>query len=131
VTETTGGGALRALICDDDPLTRRVVTDLLVEAGYEVVAELDTAPPVIELARTIQPAVIVLDVSLMGMTGIEAIPAIRSAAPDCAIVVYSAFDSVRFEATNAGAAAVVDKMHPDELQRVLGEIAREHGSTSR
>lgn len=119
---------MRALVCDDDPLTRRIVTDLLADNGFEVVAELETAPPVIDLARTVKPDVVVIDVSLMGMTGIEAIPAVREAAPDCSIVVFSAFDNVRHEATAAGAAAVVDKTQPDELQRVLAEIVRERGS---
>lgn len=119
---------MRALVCDDDPLTRRVVSDLLTDCGFEVLAELETAPPVIDLARTTHPDVVILDVSLMGMTGIEAIPAVRDAAPDCSIIVFSAFDSVRTEATAAGAAAVVDKTHPDELQRVLLEIVRERSA---
>lgn len=120
---------MRALVCDDDPLTRQVVSDLLTDNGFDVLAELETAPPVIELARSIQPEVVVLDVSLMGMTGIEAIPAVREAAPDCSIIVFSAFDSVRSEALAAGAAAVVDKTQPDELQRVLAEIVRERNAS--
>lgn len=120
---------MRALVCDDDPLTRQVVTDLLTDNGFDVLAELETAPPVIELARAIQPEVVVLDVSLMGMTGIEAIPAVRDAAPDCSIIVFSAFDSVRSEALAAGAAAVVDKTQPDELHRVLAEIVRERNAS--
>lgn len=114
----------RALVCDDDPLIRRVVSDLATEAGFSVLAELDTAPPLIELARSLQPDVIVLDVSLMGMTGIEAIPALREQAPECALIVYSSFDSVRGEALAAGADACLDKTHPDELAAELALVAQ-------
>lgn len=118
---------LRALVCDDDPLTRQVVSDLLTDIGFRVVAELDVAPAVIDLAHIVHPDVIVLDVSLMGMTGIEALPALRAAAPGCAVIVYSSFDTARAEALQAGAVAVVDKTRPDDLEQELRRLAEARG----
>lgn len=122
----TAGAGLRALVCDDDPLTRRVVGDLLHDTGFDVVAELDVATAAIDVARSVRPAVVVLDVSLLGMTGIEALPALRAVAPDCAIVVYSSFDNARSEALAAGATAVVDKTRPDDLEAALRTVAEAH-----
>lgn len=109
----------RALICDDDPSIRRVVGGLLVGRGFDLVAEVDTATDAVRVATLCQPDVVVLDVALVGMTGIEAIPALRAAAPACVIIVFSGFDTVRREALDAGADAVIDKTSPAELDDTL------------
>lgn len=113
----------RALVCDDDPSIRRVVGALLAELGYEIVAEVDLATDAVEVASFTKPDVVVLDVALMGMSGIEAIPHLRAAAPASAIVVFSAFDCVRAEAMAAGACAVVDKTAPLDLDAALHRLA--------
>lgn len=113
----------RALVCDDDPMVRRVVSGLLTSLGYEVVAEVDLATDAVRVVELAKPDLVVLDVALMGLSGIEAIPTIRSISPDSRIVVFSAFDTVREDALAAGAVAVVDKSDPSALEEALRRLA--------
>ncbi len=116
-------GRLRALVCDDDAMVRRVVSGLLTGLGYLVVAEVDLATDALRVVELTKPHLVVLDVALMGLSGIEAIPSILSASPGTRIVVFSAFDTVRGDALAAGAAAVVDKSDPEGLEETLRQLA--------
>lgn len=120
--------ALRAVVCDDDPIARRVVGSVLAANGYEIVAEVDLALDALRVAEMTRPDVVVVDVALMGMSGIDVIPALREAVPECAVIVFSAFDAAREEALSAGAAAVVDKAQPDQLDDALQAVAAGRGT---
>jgi DNA-binding NarL/FixJ family response regulator len=115
-------GSLHALICDDDTMTRRVVATILEQEGFEVVGETELAIQAIELVRSLQPHVVVLDLALTGLSGTDALPDLQAAAPDCQVVVFTAWahDATTVAAT---AAAVVPKSEPEELAAVLREIA--------
>ncbi len=110
------------MVCDDDPVFRNVVGAVLESYGFEVAAAVGVATDAVRVAEMTQPRVVVLDVALMGMSGIEAIPALKQAAPDCEVVVYSAFDNVRDEAMAAGATAVIDKADPQLLEVTLQSL---------
>jgi CheY-like chemotaxis protein len=114
--------AAGAVVCDDDPVIRNVVGTVLESYGFEVTAAVGLATDAVRVAELTSPRVVVIDVALMGMSGIEAIPAIKRAAPDCDVVVYSAFDNVREEAMAAGATAVVDKADPQLLEVTLQSL---------
>lgn len=113
----------RAVVCDDDPVARHLVSSFLAAAGFDVAAEVDVATDAVRVAEIVQPRVAVLDVALMGMSGIEAIPALKTVAADCAIVVFSSFDSVRAEALAAGADEVIDKTDPQALEAAIARFA--------
>jgi two-component system KDP operon response regulator KdpE len=113
----------RALICDDDPSIRRVVGGLLVAHGWEIVAEVDLATDAVRVAAISHPDLVILDVALMGMSGLEAIPALRAAQPGCVVIVFSSFDAARAEAIDAGADAVIDKADPARLDEALAVLA--------
>lgn len=110
-------------MCDDDPMIRRVASLLLAAAGFDVVAEVDLAADAVRVAELSRADVVILDVALMGMSGLDAIPALRAVAPGCAVVVFSSFDNVSSEALAAGAHAVVDKSNPAGLEVVLAALA--------
>jgi CheY-like chemotaxis protein len=113
----------RAVVCDDDPRIRRVVTALLADLEFEVVAEVDLATDALRVVELSKPDVLVLDVGLKGISGLEALPAIRGMAPGCRIVVFSASDIVRDEAFALGAYAVCDKDNPLGLEATLRALA--------
>ena len=113
----------KALVCDDDPRVRHVVAGLLAAHDYEVVAEVEMATDALRVAEISRPDVVVIDVALMGMSGIEAIPALRDLAPDVVIIVFSSFDSARAEALGAGAFRVIDKTDPGALDDALSLLA--------
>jgi CheY-like chemotaxis protein len=115
--------SLRALVCDDYSMVRETIRPVLVEAGFETVREATLATEAIALAELLQPEVIVLDLSLPGMSGLQAIPILRLVSPRSTIVVFSAYDIWRQAALDAGAGAYVDKTDLDALGTVLDQVA--------
>ena len=111
-----------AVVCDDDYAARQVAAFELRDAGYDVVAEVALATDLLAVVGALRPALVVVDVSLMGMTGIEAIPDIRRLSPASSVVVFSAFDSAREAALAAGADAVVDKTEVEDLAAVASRL---------
>jgi CheY-like chemotaxis protein len=114
---------LRALVCDDYSMVRETIRPLLVEAGFETVREATLATEAIALAEMTQPDVIVLDLSLPGMSGLQAIPILKLVSPRSVIVVFSAYDIWREACVDAGASAYVDKGDLEALQAVLQRAA--------
>ena len=100
---------LRGLVCDDEKVVRGVVAHVLEAAGYQLVGEAGLALEALVMADIVRPHVIVLDVSLPGMSGVDVIPALKAACPDAVVIVFSAFDALRDEALAAGAFDVIDK----------------------
>ena len=115
--------SLRALVCDDYSMVRETIRPVLVEAGFDTVREATLATEAIALAELLQPDVIVLDLSLPGMSGLQAIPILRLVSPGSSIIVFSAYDIWRQAAIDAGAVAYVDKTDLDTLGTILNEAA--------
>ena len=115
--------SLSAIVCDDDPESRQSVVRLVSECGFEVVGELDLAVSAVAIAEIVGPTVVLLDLSLPGMSSLKAIPLLRDAVPACEIVVCSAYETVRPAALRAGATEVVDKGDLFRLEQVMRGIA--------
>jgi CheY-like chemotaxis protein len=110
------------VICDDDPVARHVIESLAVRAGYEVVAEVDMAVRAVEMVAYYEPAVLVMDVSMPGMSGTEALPLVREASVDTRVILVSAFDLLPRGAVDGGAYDVVDKTDFSRLVDALKSI---------
>src|SRR5438309_11253857 len=82
--------AVRLLIVDDHPLTRDALAALMQQHGFEVAGQASDGAEAIELARALSPHVILLDLSMPGLDGLEALPRLREAAPECEVVVLTA-----------------------------------------
>jgi DNA-binding NarL/FixJ family response regulator len=108
--------ATRVLIIDDHPLTRDALASLLTQHEFDVVGEAGDGEEAIEVARELQPELILLDLSMPGMGGLAALPHLRIAAPDCEVVMLTA--SVAEEnllaSIRAGAAGYLLKTEPPE-----------------
>jgi CheY-like chemotaxis protein len=115
--------SLRALVCDDYSMVRETVRPLLVEAGFDMIREATLATEAISLAEMTQPDVIVLDLSLPGMSGLQAIPILRLVSPRSTVVVFSAYDIWREACVDAGASTYVDKGDLEALADVLRQVA--------
>jgi CheY-like chemotaxis protein len=127
ITAAPGEGQPRSVVCDDDPMTRRLVTKVLANCGVPVLAETDVVPHLLSIVGHAKPDVLVLDLWLEGTTGTSAIPEIRRLSPSTLLVVYSAYEEWRDKALAAGASAFVAKPHFDELE---AEIRRLIASSS-
>src|ERR671916_166920 len=80
----------RMLLVDDHPLTRDGLAALLAGNGFEIVGEAGSGLEAIDRARELQPDVILLDLSMPDLDGLSALPLLRTAAPDCEVVVLTA-----------------------------------------
>ncbi|MDF1504545.1 response regulator [Roseisolibacter sp. H3M3-2] len=80
---------IRVLIAEDDPETRELYSNLLSSLGHEVVAAAATGREAVDLAREHRPDVVLLDVHMPDMTGVEAARAIAAEQPDVAIVLVT------------------------------------------
>jgi len=128
----------RTLVVDDHPLTRAALVGLLEQHGFSVVAEAGDGEEAVERARELQPDIVLLDLSMPGLGGLEALPLVRAAAPECEVVVLTASGTEEnlLAAIRAGAAGYLLKTEPPEriaefLDRVAdgeaalsGEVAR-------
>ena len=82
--------AASILIVDDHPLTREALSSLLRAHGFDVVGEASDGAQAIESAGRLRPDLVLLDLSMPGMDGLQALPRLREAAPECEVVVLSA-----------------------------------------
>ena len=107
-----GASGCRIVICDDQQPFRTVLKVILgFEAGFEVVGEAENGSEVIPLVRALAPDVLLLDVAMPVMDGLEALPHVREAAPETAVIVLTGLASpdIRERALAAGAHLVVEK----------------------
>jgi DNA-binding NarL/FixJ family response regulator len=106
----------RVLIADDHPLTRAALDGLLAQHGFSVVGQAGDGAEAIELARSLQPHLVLLDLSMPGVSGLEALPKLRAAAPDCEVVVLTASGTEEnlLAAIRGGAAGYLLKSEPPE-----------------
>ena len=114
---------MRVLICDDHTLIRAGLRRL-VEAfdGVEVVGEAANADEVVIRTRDVMPDVVLLDLSMPGRNGFEALDELRRVAPDTAVVIMSMHDDTAHvrEALARGARGfVVKEAAPAELEIAL------------
>jgi DNA-binding NarL/FixJ family response regulator len=114
---------MRVLIADDHPLFRHGIRALLsTTPDIEVVGEAHTGEEVINLAATLQPDVILMDIQMPGMKGIEATRHILHSSPHIRILMVTMFEDEAsvFTAIRAGARGYVLKdTEKTELLRAI------------
>jgi diguanylate cyclase (GGDEF)-like protein len=114
-------GPIRVVVCDDAPAMRALVRHTLeVDGDVKVVGEAGDGEAVVALVAETRPDVVLLDLSMPKVDGLEALPRILEAAPWAGVVVLSGRDEAaaapaalalgaeRFMAKPAGAAAIRD-----------------------
>jgi DNA-binding NarL/FixJ family response regulator len=112
-----------AVICDDDPTTRRLVTQVMESCGVDVIAETDNVPNLLSVLQLARPEFVILDLWLEGISGTSALPDCHRISPASLVVVYSAHELWRGNALAAGAVAFVAKPHFDKLTAEIRRLA--------
>jgi CheY-like chemotaxis protein len=115
--EREGQAGLRILLVDDHKIVREGLEAMLIEEkDIEVVGQAGNGREAVELARKLEPDVIVMDVSMPVMTGDEATRQIKQDLPHIRIIALSMFDDTRTadRMRKAGAAAYLLKTAPSE-----------------
>ncbi len=106
------GAATRRILIVDDSEDMRLLERLYLERreGFEVVGEAGTGGEAISLARELQPDLVLLDLAMPEMDGLEALPHILLAAPGARVIVLSGFDQrIGDQALALGASQFVQK----------------------
>jgi DNA-binding NarL/FixJ family response regulator len=81
---------IRVMVVDDHPMWREGVARDLAEAGYEVVAAVGEGAQAVRVAGAVNPAVVVLDLQLPDLSGVEVIHGLAGTAPAARVLVLSA-----------------------------------------
>jgi DNA-binding NarL/FixJ family response regulator len=105
-------GRLRVVLADDTAEYRLLLRIILEQDGrFEVVGEAADGAEAVRVTTAERPDVLVLDLAMPVMDGLEAIPGVRAGSPDTAIVVLSGFARGRLDrqALASGARAYVEK----------------------
>jgi DNA-binding NarL/FixJ family response regulator len=117
---------VRILIADDHPLFRDGLRSLLQAQGHEVVGEAHNGREAVELARTLRPEFVLMDVSMPELDGIGATRLITAEMPDVKVVILTASDQdeTLFEAIKAGAQSYLLKnLEADDFFALLDRAA--------
>jgi two-component system, NarL family, response regulator DevR len=118
---------IRVLIVDDHEVVRQGIRALLEAAGGIVVAgEAGGVREAVEVAASVRPDVVVMDVRLEDGSGIEATREIRAARPDTRVIMLTSFadDEALFASIMAGASGyVLKQVKGDELTRSVRTVA--------
>ncbi len=123
-----GNDVIRLLVVDDHPIVLRGTQALLAEIeDIEVVGLADNGKIAVELSRSLNPDVILMDLIMPEMDGIESISQIKAEQPDAKILVLTSFitDDKVFPAIKAGALGYLLKdSSPDDLIRAIRQVFR-------
>jgi len=113
----------KVLICDDHAVVRAGLRLILhKKKDFQIVGEAENAGQAIELAAHQQPDVVLMDISMPGMNGLEAIPRLHAVAPKAKVLILTVHDDEAyfFQALQAGVAGYVLKgASTDELLAAL------------
>jgi two-component system chemotaxis response regulator CheY len=112
------------LVCDDAIFMRTMITDILTQAGYEVIGEAESGAQAVEKFRQLRPDLVTMDIVMPDMGGIEAVREICKENPEAKILMCSAMgqQALVVEAIQAGAKDFVVK--PFQPSRVLEAVQR-------
>ena len=122
---------IRVLVADDHAVVREGIRHVLTsDGGFEIVGEASNGNDAVALAQSQRPDVVVLDLSMPGLSGLDAAGRIRELVPDAAILVLSIHDHEEYvlQSVRAGARGYLRKdSSPAELRDAL-RVLYEGGS---
>ena len=125
---------IRVLIADDHAVVREGIRQVLQhEAGFDVVGEAKDGAEAVSLARTLHPDVVVMDLTMPNLSGLDACTRIRDEVPDARILVLSIHDHEEYvlRSVRAGAHGYLRKdSSPAELRRAVRDVHAGRGALS-
>jgi DNA-binding NarL/FixJ family response regulator len=119
---------ISVMIVDDHPVFRQGLRRILeAQKDMEVVAEVDDGAEALRVAQEIAPRVIIMDISLPSMNGLQVTRQIKDELPGVAVVMLTAYhdDEQLFRALRAGAAAYYPKdVTPHKLTEAVRQVSQ-------
>lgn len=112
------------LICDDAAFMRVMIKDILTKNGYEVAGEAENGLKAVEKYNETKPDLVMMDITMPEMDGIQALKKIKEADPAANIIMCSAMgqQAMVIEAIQSGAKDFIVK--PFQAERVLEAVKK-------
>ena len=116
--------AKNILICDDAAFMRMMIKDILTKNGYNIVGEAENGAKAVEKYAELKPDLVLMDITMPEMDGIEALKKIKAADANASIIMCSAMgqQAMVIESIQSGAKAFIVK--PFQADRVLEAVQK-------
>ncbi|MCI5518011.1 response regulator [Roseburia sp. MUC/MUC-530-WT-4D] len=116
--------AKNVLICDDAAFMRMMIKDILSKNGYNIAGEAENGLKAIEKYNELKPDLVLMDITMPEMDGIEALKKIKESDPNATIIMCSAMgqQAMVIEAIQSGAKDFIVK--PFQPERVLEAVKK-------
>ena len=115
----------KILLVDDAAFMRMMVKDTLTKAGYTDLYEAADGVQAVEAYSEVQPDMVIMDITMPNMDGLEALKAIKGKDPNATVVMCSAMgqESMVIEAIKSGAKDfIVKPFKPDRILKTVSSI---------
>jgi DNA-binding NarL/FixJ family response regulator len=113
---------IHVLVVDDHAIVRQGLASVFKDSAVRIVGEAEDTDEAVRLARKLQPDVVLLDVRLNSVDGLDAIRTIHAVAPNTRVVVLSAFDSNTYIARAISAGAHDYQMKTASRQELIDAV---------
>ena len=112
------------LICDDAAFMRMMIKDILTKNGYNVVGEAENGAKAVEKYQELKPDLVLMDITMPEMDGIQALKAIKAADAGAAVIMCSAMgqQAMVIDSIQSGAKDFIVK--PVQQDRVLEAVRK-------
>lgn len=113
---------IRVVIVDDHGIVRQGLRALLTRPGIEVAGEAENGASAVELARELQPDVLLLDIRMKDSDGLQALPQIKAVSPCTSIIMLTTYANPSYlaRAISGGAAGYLSKeTNPEQIVRAV------------
>lgn len=117
------------LVVDDAVFMRATIKRMLENHQFEVIGEAENGQEAINMYKQLMPDVVTMDITMPGMSGIEAVKAIITDYPDAKIVMVTALGQQKLivDALESGAKDFITKpFDPDQLVHVLSNVTADN-----
>ena len=116
--------AKNILICDDAAFMRMMIKDILTKNGYNIAGEAENGLRAIEKYAEVKPDLVLMDITMPEMDGIEALKRIKAADPNASVIMCSAMgqQAMVIESIQAGAKDFIVK--PFQADRVIEAVQK-------
>ena len=116
--------AKNILICDDAAFMRMMIKDILAKNGYNIVGEAENGAKAVEKYAELKPDLVLMDITMPEMDGIEALKKIKAADANASIIMCSAMgqQAMVIESIQSGAKDFIVK--PFQADRVLEAVQK-------
>jgi len=116
--------AKNILICDDAAFMRMMIKDILTKNGYNIAGEAENGAVAVDKYKETSPDLVLMDITMPEMDGIQALKAIRSNDPNASVIMCSAMgqQAMVIEAIQSGAKDFIVK--PFQAERVIEAVKK-------